>query len=177
MRHNIDKSYLIPVLEDFSDITDIKDALASYAAQSSTTILQHKNGVALAALRTQYLELAGQGQRPILLAVGGAWTGFDLHHPNNPNALTDLVILNAPFGAISKTFARQERLSRTGGFVELVALMVTLVRQGIGRLVRSPDTPHNRKIHWLDARIHDSNLGSWFLPLRRFFSKYKTINV
>jgi CRISPR type IV-associated DEAD/DEAH-box helicase Csf4 len=50
-----------------------------------------------------------------------------------------------------------------------------LVRQGVGRLVRSPDTPHNRRIHWLDARIHESRYAGMFNPIKRVLSKYKML--
>lgn len=141
------------------------------------TILVHEAGVALATLRKKYLDLARDGQRPFLFAVGGAWTGFDLHLDCNPNALTDLVILNAPFGAISRSLARENRVRRPGGIFEIVGLMVVLVRQGIGRLVRSPQTPANRRIHWLDPRIHQLTMAAMFNPVKRLFAKYKQIIV
>ena len=108
---------------------------------------------------------------------GGAWTGFDLHSAKAPDACTDLVILNAPFGATSRTLAREARMQQKRGFSELVAQVTVLVRQGIGRLVRSPNTPANRRIHWLDAKIHQSSTASLLNPVRRVLAKYRQIQV
>ncbi|KLR58965.1 hypothetical protein OX89_04020 [Diaphorobacter sp. J5-51] len=140
-------------------------------------ILEHRSGLPLAFLREQFLELAENGLRPILLAAGGAWTGFDLHSEREPNACTDLVIANAPFGATSRTLAREARLRQKHGFSELVAQVTVLVRQGIGRLVRSPDTPANRRIHWLDAKIHQPSTAGLLNPIKRVFAKYRQIVV
>jgi len=63
------------------------------------------------------------------------------------------------------------------GFGELVAQVTVLVRQGIGRLVRSPDTPANRRIHWLDAKIHQPGTAGLLNPVKRVFAKYQQITV
>lgn len=102
---------------------------------------------------------------------------FDLHSASQPNALTDLVIVNAPFGATTRTLAREVRMRSNRGFNELVAQVTLLVRQGLGRLVRSPDTPANRRIHWLDAKIHQPSTAGLLNPVRRVLAKYRQINV
>jgi len=58
-----------------------------------------------------------------------------------------------------------------------VAQVTVLVRQGIGRIVRSPDTPANRRIHWLDARIHQVSTAGMLNPVKRALAKYKQIYV
>lgn len=158
----------------FRDLAAISNRLRSAEVGP---ILEHRSGIALATLREQFLELAEAGERPILLAAGGAWTGFDLHSAKAPDACTDLVILNAPFGATSRTLAREARMQQKRGFSELVAQVTVLVRQGIGRLVRSPNTPANRRIHWLDAKIHQSSTASLLNPVRRVLAKYRQIQV
>ena len=158
----------------FADLAAVSAWLAGHM---DAPILVHQKGVALANLREQYLSYAREGVRPVLLAVGGAWTGFDLHCPENANALTDLVVLNAPFGAIARTMSREERVRRANGFYEVIAQCLLLLRQGVGRIVRSPDTPPNRRIHWLDARIHRADMSGLFNPIKRFFTKYKIIEV
>lgn len=140
-------------------------------------VLAQGAGRPLAALRLQALSAVAAGRRPILLAAGGAWTGFDLHLEGFPNAFTDLAILNAPFGVINRTLARVVRTRKAYGQLEVIAQVTTLVRQGVGRLVRSPDTPHNRRIHWLDARIHESRFAGMFNPIKRVLSKYKILPV
>ena len=45
--------------------------------------------------------------------------------------------------------------------------------QGLGRLVRREGIPHNRRIHFLDARIHDSK-WIWLLqPMVRALGAYQ----
>lgn len=140
-------------------------------------VLEHRPGLPLATLREQFLALAEDRQRPILLAAGGAWTGFDLHSATQPDALTDLVMINAPFGATTRTLAREVRMRSRGGFNMLVSQVTVLVRQGLGRLVRSPDTPPNRRIHWLDAKIHHPTTAGLLNPVRRVLAKYRQITV
>jgi CRISPR type IV-associated DEAD/DEAH-box helicase Csf4 len=159
----------------FYDIEAISQALK--LKNPALVVFTQKSGVRLAGIKDQYLESVRSGSRPMLFAVGGAWTGFDLHDPKYPDALTDLAILNAPFGAISKSMARQNRARAHGGIFEVMGQMVVLVRQGVGRLVRSPNTPNNRRIHWLDARIHDVAMQGIYSPIKRFLAKYKVLSV
>lgn len=156
---------------------DLQAIGALVREQTTAPVLEHRPGLPLATLREQFLALAEQGHRPILFAAGGAWTGFDLHSPTAPNALTDLVMLNAPFGATTRTLAREVRMRSRGGFNMLVSQVTVLVRQGLGRLVRSPDTPANRRIHWLDAKIHHPATAGLLNPVKRVLAKYKQITV
>ena len=173
--HKLSSGGMLVLGTAYKDIADIAKAID---AQLGSPILVQTKGIPLASMRAAFLAASQAGQRAVLFAVGGAWTGFDLHSPTNPNALTDLVILNAPFGAISRSLARQNRALRPGGIFEIVGLMLVLVRQGVGRLVRSPDTPNNRRIHWLDARIHGGGASAGlFNPVKRFLTKYKGISV
>lgn len=160
----------------FRDVEALAAALVSKGVTPGL-ILAQGPGRPLAMLRLEAVRAAAAGARPILIAVGGAWTGFDLHVEGYPNAFTDLAILNAPFGVINRTLARAVRARRTNGYMEIVAQLTTLVRQGVGRLVRSPSTPHNRRIHWLDARIHESRYAGTFNPIKRVLAKYKIVPV
>jgi CRISPR type IV-associated DEAD/DEAH-box helicase Csf4 len=159
----------------FRDLKAIGELLHAQAPELD--LLEHRSGHSLAALRERFLSLAGRGRRPILLAAGGAWTGFDLHCDLNEDACTDLVILNAPFGAISSTLAREMRRQQHRGFTEVASMVSVLVRQGIGRLVRSPGTPPNRRIHWLDARIHQPGKAGLLNPVKRVLSRYRQVTV
>lgn len=172
--HSEGKGGMLVLGTAFKDLSAIAGLIGDQAR-----VLEHRPGHSLGALREQFLALAENDPdvRPILLAAGSAWTGFDLHLEGNPNACTDLVILNAPFGAVSRTLAREARLQQRYGFNELVAQVTVLVRQGIGRLVRSPETPPNRRIHWLDARIHQPTTAGMLNPVKRVFAKYKQITV
>lgn len=157
----------------FSDL----DALAEkLKAQGVVDVLQHRPGVSLVGLRVAFIDAARQGRKPILLATGAAWTGFDVYDPQLPDLLTDLVILNAPFGLYTKTLVRLRRMaSRGGDYFAITAHALVMVRQALGRLVRSPETPHNRRVHWLDVRIHDPASQGTMAPIRRFLARYKQV--
>lgn len=157
----------------FEDIAAVHEKLHAIGLQ----LITQKPGVRVDGLRNEFLCASKNKTRPILLAVGAAWTGFDLHDPLNPDALTDLVILNAPLGVFNRTVARLRRASQSSGHFEISAQALTLVRQAVGRLVRSPDTPHNRRIHWLDARIHDQKMKGVLASITRFLARYKTVSV
>lgn len=157
----------------FDDLAEIQARLQN----RDLLLITQKPGVRMDGLRNEFLAASKNKTRPILLAVGAAWTGFDLHDPTNPDALTDLVILNAPLGVFNRTVARLRRASQSGGHFEVSAQALTLVRQAVGRLVRSPDTPHNRRIHWLDARIHDQKMKGILASITRFLARYKTVSV
>jgi len=172
--HREGKGGMLVLGTAFRDLSAISDLI-----RDQVRVLEHRPGHSLGSLREQFLALADEAPevRPILLAAGSAWTGFDLHSERNANACTDLVILNAPFGAVSRTLARETRLQQKRGFHELVSQVTVLVRQGIGRLVRSPETPANRRIHWLDARIHQPATAGMLNPVKRVLAKYKQITV
>lgn len=158
----------------FRDLNAIGSMLRE---KMSAPVLEHRPGLPLASLREQFLAMAEDRQRPILLAAGGAWTGFDLHSTSEPDALTDLVMINAPFGAVTRTLAREVRMRSRGGFNMLVSQVTVLVRQGLGRLVRSPNTTANRRIHWLDAKIHHPTTAGLLNPVKRVLAKYRQITV
>lgn len=161
----------------FDDIEGVEARLlAGGGMGEGWTLLRQKPGMNLGGLRKEFLEGSKTG-KVALLAVGGAWTGFDLHAEDSPDALTDLVMLNAPFGLMGKTVARLRRQAAKDGHFEVASHALLLVRQGVGRLVRSPETPHNRRIHWLDARIHDPAMAGMFYGIKRFLGRYRSLAV
>lgn len=156
----------------FADIEQLADRLSE--VPEGWKLLTHRPGTQLGQMRKAFLE-GSKDHRMLMLAVGGAWTGFDLHADDLPDALTDLVIMNAPFGLSSRNVASMRRQQQPNGVFEITAKALLLVRQVVGRLVRSDKTPHNRRIHWLDARMHDQNKGGMMFGIRRFLARYKTI--
>lgn len=163
----------------FDDIKELSQRLrvsAGVGENPAFVVLEQRKGVTLQGLREEFLQESRKGPT-VLCAVGAAWTGFDLHDPLNADALTDLVILNAPFGVSNTTISRIRRQMLKNGHFEVAARALVLVRQACGRLVRSPDTPANRRVHWLDARIHEPSMAGMMLPIKRFLAKYKQIQV
>lgn len=160
----------------FADLSD----LAKRLLERGINPLVHRAGVDLAGLKTEFIQRTAAGEKPILLAAGAAWTGFDLHDKDHPDLVTDLVILNAPLGIVNKTIARLSLSKQRGSnHFEVAYQALKMVRQAFGRLVRTelPPERYNRRIHWLDARIHAPSLAGLMSPIRRFMSRYKTIKA
>jgi len=89
--------------------------------------------------------------RPVWVAVGRAWTGLDLHSKENPELLTDLVIINLPFGM--QHSASHVHDVRRNGFHNVVPYSTSIMlKQGIGRLKREDDETQ-RNIWVLDNRM------------------------
>jgi ATP-dependent DNA helicase DinG len=99
---------------------------------------------------------ARDGERPVWLATGPAWTGLNLRDDLAKNAsddriLTDLVITRSPMGR-NRTAAHMARVSRLGFEQELLDAAFTL-RQGLGRLIRREGL-RERRVWFLDGRIY-----------------------
>lgn len=161
-----------------------REALAAHleAHLPSGTLVSQEEGMALDAVKHRYLAALARGQRPIMLAVGAAWTGLDLSGDalaaligrpvptNEDNVLTDLVIANAPIGA-NRTLTQQSRRERDRSADFSATTM--LLRQGIGRLVRREGLARrSRRLHFLDARIYDAAWNAYFNPIRRVLAPY-----
>lgn len=155
----------------FADLHDVAERIKAVAPDAA--LLVHQSGIPLSGLREQFMEMTAQGLKPTMLASGGAWTGFDLHDTDYPNALTDLVILNMPFGLRGQNIRQLMNQISGVGYLDLASEALLLTRQAVGRLVRSPDTPHNRRIHFLDARLHWSAWRGMTAPIRRFLARYE----
>ncbi len=159
----------------YRDIESLAQALRAPARRiDQAVVLEQRPGVALEVLRAKFLAMAHQGQRPLLLAVGGAWTGLDLSDGSIPaasdNVLTDLVILNAPIGT-NRTISQVARRRAIGPLADIRQVVVTF-RQGIGRLVRRENVTANRKIHFLDGRMYDPKSAKWMMFLHRALVSY-----
>lgn len=161
---------MLVLLTAYDDLTAIREHLDATMTVRPGPVLAQRSGKPLAALKAAYSEAVQDGERPMMLAVGGAWTGLDLSVEGYENALTDLVIPVAPFGA-TKTITHEYRVQRFGILSVAYAAAIVL-KQGLGRLVRHPDTPANRRIHFLDARQHMPEMAGLFAPIKRHLDRY-----
>lgn len=94
------------------------------------------------------------GLRPILLAVGVAWTGVDLVDdvpPAEDFLLTDLVVVRLPINLGQSTTSRSRAANM--GLYPMIQECLLNFKQGLGRLIRR-DGVTDRKIWVLDGRIH-----------------------
>lgn len=145
-------------------------------------LIQQRPGSGIDGSKQLYLRTLEAGRKPLLIAVGGAWTGLDLSGDslsaltglqvpaNQDTVLTDLIIPNAPLGA-NRSLTHQYRREFNGAAdVSAAAIMM---RQGIGRLVRREGLPRrSRRLHFLDARMHDPRWAAYFTPIKRILSTY-----
>lgn len=161
---------MLVLLTAYDDLIAIRDKLDATMPVRPGSVLAQRSGKPLAALKSAYAKAVQDGERPMMLAVGGAWTGLDLSVEGHENALTDLVIPVAPFGA-TKTITHEYRVQRFGILSVAYAAAIVL-KQGLGRLVRHPDTPGNRRIHFLDARQHMPEMAGVFAPIKRHLDRY-----
>lgn len=142
------------------------------------SILASTDFGSLGALRSAALECARQGQRPLMLATGGAWTGFDMSgkaiglDPSDDNLLCDLVIPRLPF-SLNRSITHRQRVADKRSKVnhEIMSVML-LMQQALGRLVRSPGLPRNRRILILDSRLVDTALRGWLSAVLRVIEPY-----
>ncbi|MBU2786264.1 hypothetical protein HAP93_10910 [Acidithiobacillus ferriphilus] len=124
----------------------------------------------------RYREMHKAGVRPILVALGPAWTGVDFLDKDAANGqedtlLTTLVIACAPIG-LNKTTTMIARTERT--ILPIIQESVLQLRQGMGRLIRSRDAV-NRHIWFLDGRpwVEWPHMDPWQKGVRKVLDGYK----
>lgn len=136
--------------------------------------LVSKRNVPLDTLKNSFEEAHYEGKRCIWIAVGqNAWTGMDLRDrkviPAKDNMLTDLVVPRLPFAAGNNPVMR-EMAERMGQWIS-VSAMLLLLKQGLGRLIRSQGVQSNRRIFLIDPRIHTKTYGGSVKTLIKSYRK------
>jgi len=171
---------VLVLLTSHTERTEILSRLGDQVP--ANCLLTQGDGRSLDSLRIAFLEMVAAGRRPCLLAVGAAWTGLDLSgaglsavtgkavKPSEDNVLTDLIIPTAPIGT-NRSLTHEWRRERMGMMAEVGATSITF-RQGIGRLIRGEGMPHNRRLHFLDARIHEAKWRWALQPVLRALTRY-----
>jgi ATP-dependent DNA helicase DinG len=115
--------------------------------------------------RDKYIALYRRGTMPIFLALGPAWTGFDLKDDKaklsgDDMLLADLIITRVPLG-LNKSVTHEARSSRNFNVNANEACLK--LKQGLGRLIRRPGL-RDRRLIILDGRLTcDPGLNSTFL--------------
>jgi ATP-dependent DNA helicase DinG len=142
---------------------------------SDRLVIQQRNQ-AITRYTNAFKTMAKNGQRPIWLATGPAWTGLDLtdrdygeENASQDLLLTDLVIPNLPF-RLEKTNTHFSRVARQGFLAEIVTVQRKL-RQGLGRLVRRDKLQH-RRIWLLDGRLEHPAAKNYLADIHRMLGLY-----
>ena len=123
--------------------------------------------------RAKFVDLYSQGKHGLWLATGPAWQGLDLNDntlpPEKDFMLTDLVIPRIPFGLERSSIHQERQKWFTPGERNRAAFQV---KQGVGRLIRREGVL-NRRIWFLDARIHDKKKAWLMMPIKGILHPYK----
>lgn len=171
---------VLVLLTSHAEREELVERLASVLP--AQCLLTQDKDLTMDRLRLGFLRLVAAGKRPCLLVVGAGWTGLDISGDGlstivgkpvpagEDNVLTDLIIPTSPIGT-NRSLTHEWRRERSGMMAEVGATCI-MFRQGVGRLVRREGLPHNRRLHFLDARIHESK-WQWVLrPMVRTLSRY-----
>jgi len=157
----------------------IGSSLNSILEAGRPMLVQDRAGATVQSMREQFIALARQGERPVWIATGTAWTGLDLRdsditdeHADKDIVITDLVIpavqTNISRGS---TYAARSRTKINLNHLAAETFFATM--QGMGRLVRREGLS-NRRLWLLDPRIWDTDKKRerWLMPLRRYIEKF-----
>ena len=163
---------------------DIDGIAAQLKARSlDRTVVAMERGRSFSISRGDFTQAALNGERPILLALGPAWTGVDLSMPDLPaeddRLLTALVISKLPVG-LNDSNTMLSRIKRMGMHAVTQEALLTL-KQGLGRLIRRSGV-QDRHLWLLDGRVYDgqpwsakSDMKELTAATRRMVKSYRAI--
>ena len=146
---------ILVLCTSYTQIAGLRERLETHGVPASRLVTQSRDKK-FSQVRSNHIETyrAGLGLRPITLALGPAWTGFDLNDESSDAKtdclLTDVVIGRFPIG-LNRSNAMEDRIRRMGTWPIIQEALMTL-KQGIGRLMRRPDVMY-RRIWILDGRV------------------------
>ena len=142
-----------------------------------------ERGMGFSVCRHAFVKSYKDGEKPVLFALGPAWTGVDLSLPDVPpeedNLLTALVVSKLPVG-LNSSNTMLARFKYLGTYATTQEALLTL-KQGLGRLIRRSGVK-NRHIWIFDGRIYDgkpwsasSKMIELVAATRRLIKSYKNI--
>jgi ATP-dependent DNA helicase DinG len=118
------------------------------------------------------------GLRPVLIALGPAWTGISLVDDTIASEdflLTDLIIPRMPIG-LNSSVSMQGRIERAG-MAPIIQEALMVLKQGLGRLVRRTGVS-DRNLWVLDGRIwqlEQSGLPALSRSAQRMLKDYRKV--
>lgn len=137
----------------YAQVAAISASLIAMDTPENRIVTQSK-GIKFSLVQQTFRDRHAQGLRPVLVATGAAWTGIDLTDKSVPaeddTLLTDLVVTCLPVG-LNRTSTMTTRIMKFGTH-PIIREAVMMLRQGIGRLVRS-NKSRNKHIWFLDGRV------------------------
>jgi len=158
----------------YAQVEAITTALGARGVAKDRIVSQER-GTKFAVTEGVFRTRHKDGLRPILVGLGGAWTGVNLRDDSVPPAqdtlATDLVIACLPVG-LNQTSTMRTRTEYAGTHpVTQEALM--MLRQGLGRIVRDKGMK-DRHIWFMDGRIWSGwgGMRAFCLSVRRVLEQY-----
>jgi ATP-dependent DNA helicase DinG len=160
----------LALTSSYDRIALIASALAGKKEIDHVRLVVQKRETGVRLAQAEFEQKAKVGLRPIWIAAGGAWTGLDVSDktvaPEQDFLLTDLAIINIPFGT-NRSTTHQSRMEWMGTAERDRAALE--FKQGIGRLMRRGGLT-DRRLHILDARVWDKRI--WYAPFRKILAGY-----
>jgi Rad3-related DNA helicase len=167
------------LLTAYTQIESIKSILET-AGVAPERIVEQRRDERFSVAKAAFTQIYRDGERPILLALGPAWTGLDLADKSvaafNDFLLTDLVIGCAPIGLNqSPTMLRRKEIWNMEPIIKEALLTL---KQGLGRLIRR-DGVTDRRLWIMDGRIFSEwpKMVAFTSSAKRLLSNYKKKSV
>lgn len=137
----------------YKDIGAVSSRLKALGVDSDRIVNQEPNRK-FNAYKQEFVDAHRKGKRPIMLALGAAWTGVDFKDDQEKTGeadtlLTDLVIARLPIN-LNKSNSMVARVERMKMYPIINECLLTF-KQGIGRLIRRDNVRH-RRLWILDGR-------------------------
>jgi ATP-dependent DNA helicase DinG len=177
IRHILDQKSeggTLVLTTSYAQVAALAGTLEEFGVDADRIVSQQPN-VRFSVSEAAYRELHRAGRCPILLGLGAAWTGVDLTDKSagrtDDRLLTTLVIACTPIGA-NRTSTMLSRIDRTH-LAPLVSESLMMLRQGLGRPVRSPDM-RGIDIWMLDGRpwVDWPGMAGWQASVKSILNCY-----
>lgn len=140
------------LLTSYRDASEISKLLRELGVADVRIVEQTRN-TRFSECERRFRDLHAQHLRPILMALGGAWTGVDFkdeaYAAHDDFLLSDLIIARLPIG-FNRSNSMTARIEQSGLNAVVNEALLTF-KQGLGRLIRRQGVL-NRRVWILDGR-------------------------
>ena len=169
------------LMTSFADVKGISERLG----ELKNPLVKANRDITTEAQKVAYLNALKAGEKPLWLALGGAWTGLDINGKHiglsdeeiaeKDNVIATLIIPKIPFG-LNRSLSYHARLarSRKQGAMDVMETVIRF-KQGLGRLIRLENQPKNRRILVLDGRLRMPEYKGFLGPFMREIESYPRV--
>lgn len=160
----------------YSQIDTLGKILKTTPGIQAKRIITQEPGKKFELTKGRFVAAHKKALRPVMLALGPAWTGLDLADkdasPEEDTLLTDLVILRTPIG-LNRSTTRLAQIE-IRGTDPIIKEALLFFKQGLGRLIRR-NKVKDRHIWIMDGRLWRSwpHMERFTAAARSILGKYK----